>query len=108
MSRIFAYFNEFAQKNDLLKYVKVSHKVVGATWNEAKGEWTVKAEGPNGAVEKTCNVLINAGGILNAWRFPPIPGIETFKGKLVHSAGWDSSVQLEGKVVGLIGNGYAF
>lgn len=53
-----------------------------------------------------CDILINAGGILNAWRWPAIPGLEKYKGKLLHTANWDRSVDLTGKHVGLIGNGY--
>ena len=52
-----------------------------------------------------CDILINAGGILNAWRWPAIPGLEKYKGKLLHTANWDPNVDLTGKHVGLIGNG---
>ena len=56
--------------------------------------------------EDTCDVFINAGGYLNNWRWPQAPGLESFKGTILHSAHWDKSVPLEGKKVGLIGNGY--
>ena len=60
----------------------------------------------SGVVRDTsAHVLINAGGILNAWRYPPIPGINKFQGVLVHSAAWPETLDLKGKVVGLIGNG---
>lgn len=55
--------------------------------------------------KKDCDILINAGGILNNWKWPDIPGLERFKGELFHSASWDASAELEGKSVGLIGNG---
>lgn len=56
-------------------------------------------------VTTTCHVLINAAGILNAWRWPAIPGLQDYKGKLLHSAAWDTTTDLRGKNVGLIGNG---
>ena len=56
-------------------------------------------------IRNTCDILINACGILNAWRWPSIPGLEEFKGKLLHTAKWDQNVGMEGKHVGLIGNG---
>ena len=34
-----------------------------------------------------------------------IPGLHDFKGKLVHSAAWDESLDLTDKHVGLIGHG---
>lgn len=52
-----------------------------------------------------CDILINAGGILNAWRWPAIPGLDKYKGTLLHTANWDPNVNLTGKHVGLIGNG---
>ncbi|KAJ2893748.1 hypothetical protein MKZ38_008285 [Zalerion maritima] len=54
---------------------------------------------------QSAQVLVNASGILNAWRYPAIPGIDSFRGTLVHSAAWPENLDLEGKVVGLIGNG---
>jgi cation diffusion facilitator CzcD-associated flavoprotein CzcO len=38
-------------------------------------------------------------------KYPDIPGIDTFKGKLMHSAKWDSSYDLTGKTVAVIGGG---
>jgi hypothetical protein len=38
-----------------------------------------------------CDVLIQATGALNTWKWPTIPGLHDFKGKLMHSASWDES-----------------
>jgi cation diffusion facilitator CzcD-associated flavoprotein CzcO len=38
------------------------------------------------------------------WKWPAIPGVEKFKNK-IHSAAWDDAIDLEDKVVGIIGNG---
>jgi cation diffusion facilitator CzcD-associated flavoprotein CzcO len=48
---------------------------------------------------------VNASGILNNWKWPSIPGLQSFKGQLLHSAHYDESADLTGKRVGLIGNG---
>jgi hypothetical protein len=47
------------------QYVKFKHKVVGARWQEAQGQWHVGIERPDGsnATEKF-DVTINASGIL--------------------------------------------
>jgi cation diffusion facilitator CzcD-associated flavoprotein CzcO len=86
----------------------LNHQVSKADWNEEAGLWYVEATNTDsGEIVKTsCNVLINAGGILNSWRWPAIPGLQSYRGKLVHSAAWDQDLVLAGKVVGLIGNGY--
>lgn len=82
--------------------------MVGAEWDEKIDQWHVKAKDlVTGAIKTaSAHVLINDGGILNSWRFPPIPGIKDFKGKLVHSAAWPERLNLSGKIAGLIGNGY--
>jgi cyclohexanone monooxygenase len=107
-TEIFGYFKDFAKKYGLEKYIKLQHEVVGAQWNEVTGQWSVQVKSYGDETVKTASahILINAGGILNAWRYPAIPGIQSYKGTLVHSAGWPDDLDLSGKVVGLIGNGY--
>ena len=55
--------------------------------------------------EDECDILINAGGYLNHWVWPRIEGLESFSGPTIHSAAWNSTLQLKDKAVGLIGNG---
>lgn len=104
---IFNYFDTFSKKYNLRRYAKTRHQVVGATWNQDKGGYDVTIEDLTSGDKFTdwCDILVNAGGILNAWRWPAIPGLDKYKGKLLHTANWDSSVDLAGKHVGLIGNG---
>jgi cation diffusion facilitator CzcD-associated flavoprotein CzcO len=67
----------------------------------------VKVRKPNGAIfEQQCDFLINGAGILNAWRWPDIAGLDSFQGTLVHTAQWDAAIDVEGKKVGIIGNGW--
>ncbi|KAG6878270.1 hypothetical protein C0992_008328 [Termitomyces sp. T32_za158] len=112
------YFESFATKYDLRKYVKLRHRVDNATWNAQTDSWDVEAtdlardEGKNGTGDSNggkvidhADILINASGVLNAWRWPDIPGLKDFKGVLMHTADYDRSISLEGKRVGLIGNG---
>lgn len=41
----------------------------------------------------------------SSWKWPNIPGIDVFKGKLMHSARWDVEYDLKGKTVAVIGGG---
>ncbi|MBA3782244.1 MAG: NAD(P)/FAD-dependent oxidoreductase, partial [Nocardioides sp.] len=50
-------------------------------------------------------MLVSAVGPLTEPSFPDVPGIETFEGHLMHSARWDHSYELTGKVVASIGTG---
>ena len=49
--------------------------------------------------------VIAATGVLHHPKFPNISGSNSFEGALFHSAQWDHSVPLDGKRVGIIGNG---
>jgi cation diffusion facilitator CzcD-associated flavoprotein CzcO len=39
------------------------------------------------------------------WKWPDIPGLESFNGDLVHSAAWKENFNYQGKRVAVIGNG---
>lgn len=42
---------------------------------------------------------------MNDWQWPSIPGLHDFKGDLVHTANYDTTLDLTGKNVALIGGG---
>lgn len=101
------YLEHCVKKYDLEKYVRLSHKVIGATWNEEDCIWKVEIED---TVNKSTftdwsHILINAGGILNNWRWPEIPGLHDFQGKLVHSADWPEDWDYTDLKIAVIGNG---
>ncbi|OAA60218.1 Flavin monooxygenase-like protein [Niveomyces insectorum RCEF 264] len=106
-SEIQAYLEHCAKKHDLNSYFKLSHAVVGATWDEAQSIWRVKVEDTQRKVvfEDWCHFLLNAGGILNHWKWPDIPGLRSFEGQLIHSANWPADADLQDKNVAVIGNG---
>jgi cation diffusion facilitator CzcD-associated flavoprotein CzcO len=74
----------------LYKHIKLDSQVTDAVWDEDCGKWTLRVESTvsheSSAVE--ADVFINAGGILNNWKWPEIEGLETFKGALIHTASW--------------------
>lgn len=48
-----------------MKYIKLQHKIVSATWNNEQGVWEVRVQKPDGSeFTDTCHVLINGGGVL--------------------------------------------
>ncbi|CAK7232829.1 hypothetical protein SBRCBS47491_008401 [Sporothrix bragantina] len=106
-SEIQTYFKGFATKHNLWQYISVRQQVTRASWNDGTGEWTVDVldVDTNTTTQHVCDIFVNASGILNNWRWPDIAGLQDFKGTLLHSANYDTSVDLTGKRVGLIGNG---
>lgn len=109
-AEIYEYFNEFADKYGLRKYIKVNHEIIGTRWDDAEGHWLVDIKNTvtGEIIHDTGHFFINASGVLNAWKWPNIPGLHDFKGELLHTARWDKNIDLTGKHVGLIGNGSLF
>ncbi|KAF4810222.1 FAD-binding monooxygenase moxY [Colletotrichum siamense] len=97
-----AYLDGVAKHFDLKRFIKFNTKVTKAQWSEVSSTWTVEVE--NGSIYEA-EVLFNAGGILNNIQMPNITGIDTFAGPILHTADWDSSVDLKGKRIGVIGAG---
>ncbi|PPR03724.1 hypothetical protein CVT24_007372 [Panaeolus cyanescens] len=101
------YFEDFSEKYQLQQYIKFNHQVSNATWDDVSGEWKVDALRLDDGqmIQDRCHILVNATGALNAWKWPDIPTLHSFKGPLIHTAKWDNTLDLEGKHVGIIGNG---
>jgi cation diffusion facilitator CzcD-associated flavoprotein CzcO len=54
------------------------------------------------------DIFIKATGILNRWEWPKIPGLDRFKGTLLHSAdknSWSAGFDPTGKRIAVIGGG---
>lgn len=66
------------------------------------GQWTVKTAKGNTYV---ADLLFSATGILHQPKYPDIPGLDSFAGIAMHSARWDTSLDLKGKRIGVIGTG---
>lgn len=104
---IFQYFINTAKKFDLEQHIRSNHLVTHAQWDDAKSIWKVRVldHTTGEEIEDWCHFLVNGAGFLNHWQWPAIPGIETFRGTLLHSAQWDQQAQLSGKRLAVIGNG---
>lgn len=64
---ILQYFKDVAEKYDLNKYIRLSHRVVGAYWKEEDQMWHVKiqkGDDPDAIIEDKANIFVNASGVL--------------------------------------------
>jgi cation diffusion facilitator CzcD-associated flavoprotein CzcO len=94
------YFERVAQKHGLLRHIRFGTSVSSARWEE--GGWVI---GTSDGEELRADVLIDATGPLHIKNYPEIPGLADFAGACFHSADWDHDVPLEGRRIGVIGNG---
>jgi len=97
---IHAYLKKVVDIFDLQKYMNFNSEVVEARFNEDTGKWHVKIRqtqpgGETKEFEETCDLLLYATGILNNFKWPDIEGLETFKGRMVHTARWPKDYQEE-------------
>ncbi|KAJ5058241.1 putative flavoprotein [Bipolaris maydis] len=108
-SEIQQYLEHVTEKHGLRQYMHFNHKVVEASWQESSSTWALVIEDGTDLsqpklIKKECDIFVYGGGVLNNWKWPEIEGRDVFKGKIMHTAAWDESVDLSGKKVAVIGN----
>ncbi|WP_176475084.1 flavin-containing monooxygenase [Dietzia natronolimnaea] len=104
------YLEAFAEANDIRQHVRFRHEVTRAEFDEPGQSWRVTVRRPDGESEVLeAPILISAVGLLNRPKVPNLPGMESFEGRLFHSAEWPSELDepdaLRGKRVGIVGAG---
>ncbi|KAI9726035.1 MAG: hypothetical protein M1828_002043 [Chrysothrix sp. TS-e1954] len=103
-----AYFREIADEGDFVRrYIRLKHQISKAKWDAEAGLWCFEVTDlETGEVKKDqAEFFINAGGVLNRWKWPNIQGREKFKGTMMHTANFDESMDLKGKKVAVLGAG---
>ncbi|GJN66196.1 hypothetical protein PLICBS_000212 [Purpureocillium lilacinum] len=104
---IWRYMKGIVVDEGLDKYIQLNTKVVRATWDDADSRWVVGLATTDGRRhwEERCDIFLNGGGFLNAWKWPDIPGLHSFSGRLFHTAQYEEGFDLKGKRVAVIGSG---
>lgn len=103
---IASYFTDAARKFGVYDQIRFSTEALEARYDEASHEWVTTLKNPDGSTEVLrTNALITAVGTFAEPITPKIPGLDKFKGKVVHTANWDHSLALKDKRVAVIGTG---
>lgn len=107
-----------------MKYIKLNHELIHAQYDEPSGKWHLKLRRPVATeteaeseyyeiIEDTADLVLAGIGSLSRWSWPDIEGLKDFKGKLIHSAAWEtdesgwwhsSIADWDNKTVGVIGS----
>jgi cation diffusion facilitator CzcD-associated flavoprotein CzcO len=85
----------------LRAHLRLGSEVHDARWDEGEGRWHVRA----GGRRYRCRFLLTATGLLSAPRIPDLPGLDTFRGTVCHTACWDTECEVTGRHVAVIGTG---
>jgi cation diffusion facilitator CzcD-associated flavoprotein CzcO len=79
---------------------------VGGTWDETAGCWTARLRRSDGT-ERVVRPrhLVFANGVSSYPLIPDLPGLEDFKGEVIHSEGFDSGADWRGRNALILGTG---
>ena len=100
---ILEYLNFVADRLDLKKDIQFRTRVIAGHFDEATHSWLVETD--RGETVRA-QFLITGVGNTSTPSSPDIPGLETFAGKVYHTAVWPhEKVDFTGQRVGLIGTG---
>ena len=95
------YFEDVANKYNVKRDIRFNEAVTDAHYHQ--GKWTITSSLGNTYV---ADFIVCATGILHHPKFPDIQGLETFQGKIFHTAQWDHTVNINAHTrVGVIGTG---
>ncbi|MFJ9088445.1 flavin-containing monooxygenase [Streptomyces sp. NPDC102384] len=95
------YLEHVADTFRLRPHIRLNSEVNQLRWDNDKLWWEIDTA--KGTL--TADVVVSATGPLSDPKTPDIAGIDTFPGKVFHSAQWDHEYDLRGKRVAMIGTG---
>ncbi|MFR9755469.1 flavin-containing monooxygenase [Streptomyces sp. TR06-5] len=96
-----AYLERVTDTFGLRPHLRFGREVLHMAWDTEELHWTVETS--RGTL--TADFVVSATGPLSDPKIPDIPGLDTFEGKVFHSAQWDHDYDLRGKRVAVVGTG---
>jgi cation diffusion facilitator CzcD-associated flavoprotein CzcO len=106
---ILNYIKETARIYGIDRKIRYQHRIVAAAWSTPDARWTIEVQRPGHAenLRVSCGFVFVCGGYYSyeSGYTPEFPGIERFKGRIVHPQKWDDGVDYQDKRVVVIGSG---
>ncbi|OHB30100.1 MAG: FAD-containing monooxygenase EthA [Phenylobacterium sp. RIFCSPHIGHO2_01_FULL_69_31] len=104
---ILGYVRKTAAENGIDRHIRFGHMVKRVSWSTEAAAWTVEAEVAGKLTRFTCSFLFLCGGYYSyeGGYTPDFPGVDRFKGRLVHPQKWPKDLDYSGKKVVVIGSG---
>jgi len=105
---ILRYIRETARENGIDRKIRFGYRVTGAAWSSDSARWTVEATGPAGeTVQFVCKFLYMCSGYYDYSEgyMPGWPGMERYRGQIVHPQKWPENLDYRGKRIVVIGSG---
>src|SRR5687768_9078467 len=101
------YMGETASEFGVDKRIRYGHRVGRASWSTEDALWTVEAQTPDGDGQFTCNFLYLCTGYYDYEKgyTPEWPGVDSFRGRIIHPQEWPEELDYTNKRVVVIGSG---
>ena len=96
-----AYLERVADVFRLRPHLRLNSEVKTMTWDAGRLVWVIETS--SGTL--LADLVVSATGPLSDPKVPAVPGLDTFPGKVFHSARWDHDYELRGKRVAVVGTG---
>ncbi len=94
------YFERTAKKYNVDEMIRFNEEIIRCEFKNGRWHLDMKS-----GLHDEADVVIAATGVLHHPSLPTIPGLDNFQGTMFHSSRWDHSVPLDGRRIGVIGNG---
>ncbi|RAI57523.1 flavin-containing monooxygenase [Roseicella frigidaeris] len=103
------YMGEVIEENDLGRHIRYNHRISSASWSSAENRWTIEAT----RTDTGAPVVISANFLWMCQGYyrhsegytPQWPGMDRFRGTIVHPEAWPEGLDYAGKRVVVIGSG---
>lgn len=96
-----AYLQRVAEQSGVLDRFRFDTDLEEARWDGGSNRWRVRTSTGDLMVD----LLVSAAGALSDPRLPDLPGLDSFRGPVFHSARWRHDCDLTGRRVAVIGTG---
>ncbi|KAE8358316.1 hypothetical protein BDV27DRAFT_169559 [Aspergillus caelatus] len=104
---LFNYLNETTKKYGIDKHILFNHRVRHAAWSSEDNMWGLKATLQDKEIYLSATYVMFATGYFDHNQPLPaqIPGLNGFRGMLIHPQFWPEGLDCSGKRIAVIGSG---
>lgn len=106
-SSIVKYLRDSAEEFGIDKKIRYHHKVAAAHWDSEEQKWTLEVQHDSTTKSVSCRFLILGTGYYDYQEAMKanIPGLENFKGQVIHPQFWPEHVDYKEKNMIIVGSG---
>ncbi|MFJ9563906.1 flavin-containing monooxygenase [Streptomyces fuscichromogenes] len=99
------YLQHVAKKYGVFEHISFDSDVREAVFDAGTGRWALDVVIDGRTRQLTANAVVSASGLFATPKRLDVPGIEEFRGEIVHTAECTGQERLDGRDIAIIGNG---